>query len=532
MKVCPICGSTYDAGVDFCFKDGAPLDTDGEAPSFTASGSYRSALSEDELDAPDAISLSNIPAVDYDDESAVTQTLPTDLPEAEEFDRTTVEGLKPVPELDHDTTGIVDPFGGHEEEAFRARLAEDDRVEGETTDGDVPAPTAADDPSDDVDAAAAPAPDEGPTEPASKAAAPVRKAATPKKPADSEDDDNKGLFIFIGIAALLLVGFIGWKAMSGGGEPTPEPVATSTSTPAPQPERTPEPTPEPEPETPEQPEGEGDEASAEAGDDDDTADDAAGETDSGSAEADETPAAGREDSSPSAAELRARQDERREREERRRRDREERERRAREAARDDSSGSPEPPFSAGEEGGDGGGAVAADSNPWGAGAATPAPENTPASGGNPWGASAASESQVTIGSQPAGARVTVGGRYRGQAPVALSLPAGTHEVRVEQQGHATQTRYVKVADGAPVSVDVVLEPLVRVAQGTVMVASSPPAMLYVDGVAKGKTPISVALAAGSHTFRLDADGKPSFEQTLDIQLSDGETVNRFFQLPD
>lgn len=544
MKVCPICGSTYDAGVDFCFKDGAPLDTDGEAPSFAASGSYASGLTDDELDAPDAISLSNIPAVDYDDDSAVTQTLPTDLPIAEEFDRTTLSGLEPVSAVDHDTTGIVDPFGGHEEEAFRARLAEDDRVEGEPTDGDVPVPV--DVPSGDEDAAAS-APDEGPTEPAetaTKAAASVRAAAAatprPKKrpaddaPEDDDDDNNKGLFLFIGIAALLLVGFLGWNAMSGGGTtPTPEPTATASRTPAPEPARTPAPTPEPEPETPAAPEA-GDEASV-AADDDDTAEDSpvadAGE---GGAEPAPAPEAGREEATPSAAELRARQDERREREARRR-EQQERDRRAREATRADAAGSadgpPEPPFSAGD--GSSNDSVSAASNPWGTpGEATPAPSPTPAPGGNPWGTAAVSESQVTIGSNPAGARVTVGGRYRGQAPVALSLPAGTHEVRVEQQGHATQTRYVKVADGAPVSIDVALEPLVRVAQGTVMVASSPPAMLYVDGVAKGKTPISVAVAAGSHTFRLDAEGKPTFEQTLDIQLGDGETVNRFFQLPD
>ena len=26
MKICPICGSSYEDSVDFCFQDGAPLD--------------------------------------------------------------------------------------------------------------------------------------------------------------------------------------------------------------------------------------------------------------------------------------------------------------------------------------------------------------------------------------------------------------------------------------------------------------------------------------------------------------------------
>ena len=45
-------------------------------------------------------------------------------------------------------------------------------------------------------------------------------------------------------------------------------------------------------------------------------------------------------------------------------------------------------------------------------------------------------------------------------------------------------------------------------------------------------PISVAITAGRHSLRLEADGKPPLEQTVDVQLSDGETVNKFFQLPD
>jgi len=554
MKVCPICGSTYDIGVDFCFKDGAPLDEEGESPVPVHSGGFdTSGLTDDELDAPDAISLSNIPAVDYDDDSAVTQTLPTDLPVAEEFDRTTLSGFEPVQEMERDVTGIVDPFGGHEEEAFRARLADDDKVERQPTDGGIAVPVDADadvdetrveDDAEGAPVAAAAAPEEAPTEKGAAAAAavaPVRTAAAkPRKRtedfAQKDDDDNKkGLFLFIGVAAIVLVGFFGFQTFRGTGEGTTQPpdtTAVRTSTPAPTPEPTAAPTPEPE--TPAEP-GEGDEATADGDDDDATAEDGSGEPDEATEEPTEAarpePAG---DETPSAADLRARQDERRERDEQRRLQREERERRAAEraAAADAARGTPEPPFSAGEPGSTGDGAVAAVDNPWGA-ASTPAPrvEPTPAAGDSPWGATTPTESQVSISSQPAGARVTIGGRYRGQAPVALSLPAGTHEVRVEQQDHATQTRYVKVVAGTPVSLDVVLEPLARVAQGTVMVASSPPAMLYVDGVAKGKTPISVAIAAGAHTFRLDADGKPSFEQTMDISLADGETVNRFFQLP-
>ena len=82
MKVCPICGSTYEATVDFCFKDGAPLDVTGGAGA-ASELPYPSDLSVDDLEPPDAISLSNIPALDHDEDAIATQTLPTDLVDAE-----------------------------------------------------------------------------------------------------------------------------------------------------------------------------------------------------------------------------------------------------------------------------------------------------------------------------------------------------------------------------------------------------------------------------------------------------------------
>ncbi len=290
MKLCPICQSSYEDAVDFCFKDGAPLEsTEAAAPAEDHRTGF-AGLSADDLEPPDAISLSNIPAVDVDDE-AVTQTLPIDLPDAEEYDRITTSGaLEPVSDpIDRDVTGIVDPFGGHEEEAFRARLAE--------TDGPAPAVEDVDetlqDEEESDDAAAAPVPAKAAT-PAKAAPKPAGKSgrrprtkpssaggAPPKtrprkRPEDfgkRESSDNRGLFMFVGLVALLLIAFIGWQAMK---KPSGETIAHSGQPPAPtdvradEPEATPapeitfedEPTPDPEAEL-----AEGDSAPSEGDED-------------------------------------------------------------------------------------------------------------------------------------------------------------------------------------------------------------------------------------------------------------------------
>ena len=583
MKVCPICQSTYEDAVDFCFKDGAPLDDqdDGSVDAPMADH-YLAGITADDLEPPDAISLSNIPAVDPD-EDAITQTLPVDLPEAEELDRSydRLEAVDGPPEAD--VTGIVDPFGGHEEEKFRARLAgangdgpsatadvpdagdlpesggllDEPDEEYETADAaDLPEPaglaaderSAVQEPDEDEEPAAVVAPIPPPPSSAGPKVVPKptlgkkktppagpRSAAADRRPRKRPEDfgqprksARKGL-MFLGVVLVAIVLLIGWQLTKKPSDPGPvadsgtTPLATAAQTPAPTPEPTPAPVAEDTPEdgTP----GEGDEDGL-----------AEGETPENVEEANAEEAVTESPAVETDAERR-----RREERERRRREREE-ERRRLEAARatpqptttpqptPQPTGAPEPPFSTGGSEPTPRPTVAPSDNPWATGG-TPSPTPT-SGGGSPWGTVQPSAVEVTISSQPVGARVSVGGRYRGMSPVKLSLDPGTHEVRVEQQGFATQTRYLKVEGTAPVGLDVLLESLVRVAQGTLVVASAPPAMLSVDGVQKGRTPLSVAITAGSHQFKLVTDDGRVLNQTMDIELTEGGTVNKFFQIPE
>ena len=584
MKVCPICQSTYEDAVDFCFKDGAPLDSQDAPASAEDEDQYALAgITADDLEPPDAISLSNIPAVEPD-EDAITQTLPLDLPEAEELDRSydRLEAVEGPPESD--VTGIVDPFGGHEEEKFRARLAGDGPEEGPDDlpePGGLPDPTGLpdgadlpDDPEEDETADAADLPEAGvgvpvvddeddadedededeapvvapippPPSTAPKPAPkpkpkPKRGPASPRsampggkprrRPQDfgqPQEKDRRGLIIFL-IALIVIVLLIGWQLTKGPGDDgriadaDPTPTATAVATPAPTPEPTPEQVAE---ETPE----------GETPGEDVTDGLAEGET----PEQIEEPTP--EDLvEPPAVETDAER-RRREDRERRRREREEERRRLEESRATPAptaapeptpqpTGAPEPPFSTGGSEPTPRPTVAPSDNPWAA-SGTPAPPPTP-DPANPWGTAVPSAVDVTISSQPGGARVSVGGRYRGTSPVTLSLDPGTHEVRVEQQGFATQTRYLKVEGTRAVGLDVVLESLTRVASGTLVVASAPPATLYVDGVSKGRTPLSVAITAGTHQFKLETDDGRVLNQTLNIEVTEGGTVNKFFQIPE
>ncbi len=547
MRICPICGSSYDAAVDFCFKDGAPL-SDPPGVGRDAAGTSFSDLSLDDLEPPDAISLSNIPAVLDDEDSVSTQQLPTDLVDADELDRATADRLTPVadpeddaPEGPDDPAGsMVDPFGGHSHELFRAKLAgtgDTPVVDHEPEDPSLPpdGPGALMAPTPDVlsappAAAAASTPKGAPAaaskpkaSPAAGASKPAAKAPpTRTPPAGSAprgdgpaEGGNRGILGFVGVAALLLIGLIGWQLTSRGD--APEPVAArATPTPAATPAPTPRATPTPEA-TPE-------DAVVEGGDEPE----GGAQTDPAGAEADGPSA---DDSAAQAAEAQRQADEARQEEQRLERERLERERREREAAARASSSTPPPmPFSADPT-----------PRPTPKPTPTPKPQATPtpqpAAAGSPWGGTAAVlEGTLEVTTTPAGAAVTVDGRSRGNTPARVTLGPGQYEVRVVLADHFPQTRVISVAAGETAKANFKLEsdkpkpPPAAAVSGSLNVITATPAELWIDGVSRGRTPTTVTLTEGPHSFRLQIEGQPPHEESFSVKFNADGKATRFFNM--
>ncbi len=67
-------------------------------------------------------------------------------------------------------------------------------------------------------------------------------------------------------------------------------------------------------------------------------------------------------------------------------------------------------------------------------------------------------SSVSIRSVPPGAEVTVDGRYLGNAPSTLKLPAGDHVLTVTAAGHKTWERRIHLTPGGDTNIAATLEP--------------------------------------------------------------------------
>jgi serine/threonine protein kinase len=123
---------------------------------------------------------------------------------------------------------------------------------------------------------------------------------------------------------------------------------------------------------------------------------------------------------------------------------------------------------------------------------------------------------VLVHSIPAGATVAIDGVPRGTTPVAVrGLELGTRTVVVSQSGYRTVERQVALTDDRPSrTLEVELAPVRAattsaraVAEGSVIFETRPAgATVFVDGRAIGVTPLTVALAPGSHGVRLERSG--------------------------
>jgi PEGA domain len=140
--------------------------------------------------------------------------------------------------------------------------------------------------------------------------------------------------------------------------------------------------------------------------------------------------------------------------------------------------------------------------------------------------------KVTISSNPMGASFTIDGTPKGSTPLTVDLPYGSHTIRVDMADHVAQEQTVDVK-AASVFVDFTLEKAVEDVIGklTVFTNPEPGATLFVDGVRKGKTPVTIDITRGKHQLRVELEGFPVQEETIDLSdLEAGETRRRVIAL--
>ncbi len=136
------------------------------------------------------------------------------------------------------------------------------------------------------------------------------------------------------------------------------------------------------------------------------------------------------------------------------------------------------------------------------------------------------DGRLVIASRPAGADVSIGGRYRGRTPLTVSVPPGMpQDVLLTLAGHAPASQSVAVESRAERRVSVDL----RAILGEVRVKGEPAdAVLYVDGASRGPANQTLSLSAAPHVFEVRKGGLEPYRVTVTPQ--EGQTQVVEFEL--
>jgi len=151
--------------------------------------------------------------------------------------------------------------------------------------------------------------------------------------------------------------------------------------------------------------------------------------------------------------------------------------------------------------------------------------------------------QLLVRSTPAGARVFVDGRDRGQTPATIrDLPHGAHRLRVVRDGYAAVERRVVLTPSRPSQSLIIELERPRLAQSNVPTPATPGtvgrfvgaltvdsrpqgARVFVDGRLVGTTPVSLPeVNAGSHAVRLEREGYRRWSSSVRIVASERNRV--------
>ena len=129
---------------------------------------------------------------------------------------------------------------------------------------------------------------------------------------------------------------------------------------------------------------------------------------------------------------------------------------------------------------------------------------------------------LVVRSNPAGADVSIGGRYRGRTPLSVAVAPGMpQEVLVNKLGYAPVTRTVSVGS----SVEQALSISLAAVLGEIRVRGEPAdAVLFVDGASRGPANQILSLPAAPHVLEVRRNGLETFKATVTPQAGQPQIV--------
>jgi len=118
-----------------------------------------------------------------------------------------------------------------------------------------------------------------------------------------------------------------------------------------------------------------------------------------------------------------------------------------------------------------------------------------------------------VDSTPRGASIYLDNIYEGETPRRIdSIPAGIHTLRLSKDGYRDYVQQVRIDAQQTANIQISLTP------GYSLTVNSTPrgAMVYIDGIFKGITPVSTPITPGYHSVRLVLEGYLDYQDSIRV----------------
>jgi hypothetical protein len=133
---------------------------------------------------------------------------------------------------------------------------------------------------------------------------------------------------------------------------------------------------------------------------------------------------------------------------------------------------------------------------------------------------------ISVETSPAGADIYFDGNYRGRSPLTINdVWPGTYTISAEMNGYRTYTTTTSVSSDLRSSVYCSLTPM-NTAGALYIISSPADAIVTLDGLYKGKTPITLNnLAADTHILQLDLPGYYDWKSSVEVPSGGTKTIS-------
>jgi diacylglycerol kinase family enzyme len=107
------------------------------------------------------------------------------------------------------------------------------------------------------------------------------------------------------------------------------------------------------------------------------------------------------------------------------------------------------------------------------------------------------------------AEVYIDGEFLGVSPLTVEVSKGKHTLEIKKSGFYTIREIINITDDR--SLYFTLREILK----KLTIKTNVPALVYIDGVYKGETPLTVKVTTGEHTLKIEKDGYEPIKTKID-----------------